>query len=238
MKKVSDLKVKIFADGADKKDILELYKNPAIKGFTTNPSLMKKAGVTDYKGFAKEVLSEIKDRSLSFEVFADDLDEMEKQALEIGSWAENVYVKIPVMNTKKQFAGPIISRLSEKGIKLNITAILTLSQVRDVMLALRGNTPSFISVFAGRIADTGVIPSPLMRAALELVQMNPSAELLWASTRELINIFEADELGCHIITVTRDILNKLNLVGKDLDEYSLETVKMFYEDATKVGYKI
>lgn len=238
MVKVSDLKVQIYADGADKKDMLELYKNPLVKGFTTNPSLMKKAGVSDYKTFALELLKEIPDRGISFEVFADELSEMEKQALEINSWGKNVYVKIPVTNTKKQSTAPIISNLSAKGVKLNITAIFTLDQVRDIVLALKGEAPAIISVFAGRIADTGRNPIPIMKACSSICKLRKNSELLWASTRELYNIFEADESGCDIITVTPDVIKKLNLVGKGMDEYSLETVKMFYDDATKAGFKI
>lgn len=234
----SDLKIQIFADGADKQDILELYKNPLIKGFTTNPTLMKKAGITDYKAFALDILKEIKDRGISFEVFADDFDNMKRQALEINSWGENVYVKIPVTNTKKEFSGQLISELSEQGVKLNITAILTLAQVRDVVTALRGTAPAIVSVFAGRIADTGVDPVPEMRAALAICRMRKNTELLWASSRELFNIIEADRMGCDIITVTRDFIGKLANLNKDLDEYSLETVKMFYEDATRAGFQI
>ena len=234
----TELKIQLFADGANRQDILELYKNPMIKGFTTNPTLMKKAGISDYKAFALDILGEIKDRGISFEVFADEFDDMKRQALEIKSWADNVYVKIPVMNTKQTFCGPLLSELSEQGVKLNVTAIFTLEQVRDVVASLKGDTPAIISVFAGRIADTGADPVPVMRAALELCKMRPNTELLWASTRELFNVIEADRIGCDIITATPDILNKLKNLNKDLDAFSLETVKMFYEDATKAGFKI
>ena len=238
MKTLSDLKIQIFADGANKQDMLDLYKNPAVKGFTTNPSLMKKAGITDYKTFAKDILTHIKDRGISFEVFADDLPEMTRQAMEIKSWGENVYVKIPVTNTKKQFTGPMLSELSSKGVKLNVTAIFTLKQVHEVVTSLKGDTPAIISVFAGRIADSGRDPIPMMKAALEICKMRKNTELLWASTRELFSIVQADQIGCDIITVTNDILKKLDLLGKDLEGYSLETVQSFYDDATKAGFKI
>lgn len=232
------LKVKIYADGADLKSMKALAANPLIKGFTTNPSLMRKAGVEDYVGFARDVLAAIPDRPVSFEVFADEFDEMEAQAQEIATWGKNVYVKIPISNTKAQSAMPLISRLSKQGIPLNVTAIFTLAQVRDVAAALDVRTPAVVSVFAGRIADTGVDPMPIMRDSAALLKDKPKAELLWASPRELLNIYHADEAGCHIITVSPDVLSKLDLVGKDLDEYALETVKVFYKDATAAGYKI
>jgi len=238
MSKQSDLKIKVFADGADLAGIKAMYAKPWIKGFTTNPTLMRKAGITDYKAFALEVLRAVPDRPVSFEVFADEFDEMEAQALEINSWGPNVNVKIPVTNTKRQFAGPLIRRLSEAGVQLNITAVLTLDQVRAITEHLSPRTPAIVSVFAGRIADTGTDPVPIMRQALTIMKPRPKAELLWASPRELLNIIQADEIGCHIITATNDILNKLSLVGKDHGDYSLETVQMFYRDASAAGYTI
>ena len=238
MAKLTDLKIKIFADGADLEGIRAMYAKPWIKGFTTNPTLMRKVGVADYKSFASEVLCEVPDRPVSFEVFADEFSEMEAQALEIASWGSNVNVKIPVTNTKRQFAGPLIRRLSEAGVQLNVTAVMTLEQVRAITDALAASTPAIISVFAGRIADTGVDPVPVMREALRIMQAKPKAELIWASPRELLNIIQADEVGCHIITATNDILNKLPLLGKDHDTYSLDTVLMFYRDARAAGYTI
>jgi transaldolase len=235
---VHDLKVKLFADGADKATMLEMYRNPRIQGFTTNPTLMRKAGITDYPAFAKDILSVIRDRPISLEVFADEFDDMERQAREIASWADNVYVKIPVTNTRREPSLDLICRLSHAGVKLNVTALLTLGQVRDVTSALAGGAPSCVSVFAGRVADTGRDPVPLMAAAVEMVSVHPGMELIWASPRELLNIFQADAVGCHIITATSDILQKLSLVGKDLGEYSLDTVKMFYNDAVKSGFAI
>jgi transaldolase len=238
MPKLADLRVKIFADGADLDGIKTMYAKSWIKGFTTNPTLMRKAGVTDYKAFARQVLKAVPDRPVSFEVFADDFDEMEAQALEIASWGANVNVKIPVTNTKREFAGPLIYRLSKTGVQLNITAVMTLEQVRQIVEHLAPETPAIISVFAGRIADTGVDPVPVMREALRIIQVRPKAELLWASPRELLNIIQADEVGCHIITATNDILNKLPLLGKNHSDYSLETVEMFYRDAAAAGYTI
>lgn len=235
---IADLKVKIFADGADKAGILEMYGKPFVKGFTTNPTLMHKAGLTDYRAFARDILTAIPDRPISFEVFADEFDEMERQGREIATWGENVYVKIPVTNTRREPAYDLVHRLSHAGVKLNVTAILTLEQVRDVVNALSGGAPSNVSVFAGRIADTGRDPLPLMQAAVELLKLAPGAELIWASPRELLNIFQADAIGCHIITVTNDILKKLSLVGKDLADYSLDTVKMFHEDGRKAGFTL
>jgi transaldolase len=238
MNRVEKLKVQIFADGADKAGMLEMYNKPFIKGLTTNPTLMKKAGIKDYEAFAKDILLEVKDKSISFEVFSDDLDEMEKQALKIATWGDNVYVKIPVTNTKGIPTYSLIKKLSDKGVKLNVTAIMTLEQVRDVFLSLNQNVPSYVSVFAGRIADTGIDPVPLMSAAVQITSMNSKAEVIWASPRELLNIFQADEIGCQVITVTNDILKKLDLVDYNLNSYSLDTVKMFYNDALAAGYKI
>jgi transaldolase len=216
----------------------EMAANAMIKGFTTNPTLMRKAGVTDYKAFALEVLKAIPDRPVSFEVFADDFAQMERQALEIASWGANVNVKIPVTNTKGEFCGPLVERLSRAGVKLNVTALLTLDQVRRVTERLHADTPAIISVFAGRIADTGRDPVPIMAESVKVMRARPKAELIWASPRELLNIFQADAIGCHIITATNDILKKLALVGKDLDRYSLETVEMFHKDAVAAGFDI
>jgi transaldolase len=238
MTKLQQLRVKIFADGADLDGILKMYANPLIKGFTTNPSLMRKAGISDYEAFARKVLAAVPDRPVSLEVFADDFAEMERQAQVIASWGPNVNVKIPVTNTKREFAGPLIRKLSAAGVQLNVTALLTLDQVRQVTECLAPQTPAIISVFAGRIADTGVDPVPLMAEAVDIMRAKPKAELIWASPRELLNIFQADAIGCHIITVTNEVLGKLSLVGKDPDEYSLETVQMFYRDAAAAGYAI
>ena len=238
MKSVKELRVKIFADGADKAGMLEMHANPLIKGLTTNPTLMRKAGVTDYRAFCKDVLVVIKDKPLSFEVFSDEFDEMERQALEIASWGENVYVKIPISNTRGETALGLVKRLAHRRVKVNVTAIMTLGQVRDVVNVLNPYTPSYVSVFAGRIADTGRAALPIMTAAVELLKMAPAAELIWASPRELYNIIEADMAGCHIITATTDVLKKLSLVGYDLDAYSLDTVKMFYSDAVAAGFRL
>ena len=238
MKPIRDLQVKIFADGADLKGIATLAANPLIKGFTTNPTLMRKAGVTDYQAFSREVLGIIGGRPVSFEVFSDDFAEMEKQAREIASWGANVYVKIPVTNTQREFAGPLIRRLAQAGVQLNVTALMTNEQVRDVLACLSPTVASYVSVFAGRVADTGCDPLPAMAEAVRLLKANPKAELIWASPRELLNIFHADSIGCHVITVTHDILAKLSLVGKDLADYSLDTVKMFYNDAQAAGFRI
>ena len=238
MKIIEELKVKIFADGADKVGMLEMYAKPYIKGLTTNPTLMKKAGIRDYKAFCKDILTSIKDKPLSFEVFSDDFVEMERQAMEIASWGENVYVKIPVTNTKQETCYALVKKLAAKKVKLNVTAIMKLTQVCDVVAALDPNVPSYVSVFAGRIADTGRDPLPMMAAAVEQLKVAPAAELIWASPRELLNIFHANQIGCHVITVTNDILKKLSLVGYDLDEYSLDTVKMFYNDAVAAGYSL
>jgi|SRR5579859_4689016 len=238
MSDLKSLKVKLFADGADLAGIKEIAANPAIKGFTTNPTLMRKAGVADYKAFALQALQIVDGRPISFEVFADDFDTMEKQALEIASWGKNVNVKIPVTNTKGEFCGPLVERLSRGGVQLNITAVMTLEQVRRVADRLAPDTPAIVSVFAGRIADTGRDPVPIMAESVKMLKVKPKAELIWASPRELLNIFQADAIGCHIITATNDILKKLSLVGKDLDRYSLETVEMFYKDAKAAGYGI
>jgi transaldolase len=238
MKKVEDLKVKLFADGADKASMLEMYANPRIQGLTTNPTLMKKAGITNYPAFCKEILTYIKDKSLSFEVFSDEFEEMERQALEIASWGRNVYVKIPISNTQGKSSVPLVERLAAKSVKLNVTAMMTLAQVRDVVQVLNPEVPAYVSVFAGRIADTGRAALPIMAAAVELLKIAPSAELIWASPRELYNIIEADLAGCHIITATPDVLKKLSLVGYDLDAYSLDTVKMFHNDAVAAGFKL
>ncbi|MEX2615892.1 MAG: transaldolase [Alphaproteobacteria bacterium] len=232
------LTVKIYADGAELDSILKLAANPLIKGFTTNPTLMRKAGITDYSGFARELIAAVPDRPISFEVFADDLPEMASQAREIARWGANVNVKIPITNSKGESCVPIIEELSGEGVQLNITAIFTLDQVRDVANALYADTPAIVSVFAGRVADTGVDPLPIMASAVGILKARPKAELLWASPRELLNIFHADSIGCHIITVTHDVLNKLPIIGKDLDSYSLETVRMFYDDARSAGYMI
>jgi transaldolase len=235
---VDQLSVKIFADGADLKGMKEAAAQPLVKGFTTNPTLMRQAGVSDYKAFALEVLKLIPERPVSFEVFADDFPTMEAQGREIASWGDNVYVKVPVTNTKGEFAGPLMTRLSGSGIKLNVTAIMTNAQVKAVAASLAKDTPAIVSVFAGRVADTGRDPVPLMREAVSLLKDRPKAELLWASPRELLNIFQADEIGCHIITVTGDVIRKLALVGKDLNRYSLETVAMFYKDAQTAAFTI
>lgn len=238
MTRVESLRVKIFGDGADVAGMAALARQPYIRGFTTNPTLMHKAGIRDYRAFAREVIAAIPNRPISFEVFSDDFAEMERQAREIATWGPHVYVKIPVTNTARQSATPLVRRLSHDGIKVNVTAIMTLEQVRDVMTALKGGAPSNVSVFAGRIADTGVDPLPLMQEALTIMAVEPGAELIWASPRELLNIFQADAMGCHIITVTHDILKKLELVGKDLGEFSLDTVKMFYDDAKRAGFQL
>ncbi|MBG0744589.1 MAG: transaldolase [Cylindrospermopsis raciborskii KL1] len=238
MKRIDELQTKIFADGADKAGMLEMYGKSYIKGLTTNPTLMRKAGIIDYKSFCKDILLSIKDKPLSFEVFSDEFEEMERQALEISSWADNVYVKIPITNTRAEPSYELVAKLSDKGVKLNVTALMSLTQVRDVISVLNPQVPSYVSIFAGRIADTGRDPLPIMAAAIELLKMTPHAELIWASPRELLNIFQADAIGCHVITVTNDILRKLTLVGYDLRLFSLDTVKMFYDDALKAGYTL
>jgi transaldolase len=235
---VADLRIKIFADGADRRSMLEHAANPLIQGFTTNPTLMRQAGITDYEGFAKDILTEIVDRPISFEVFSDEFDEMERQALKIASWGPNVVVKIPVTTTRRESSAKLISRLAASGVSLNVTALMTLAQVRAVSESLEGGAPSIVSVFAGRIADTGVDPVPLMAAARELCHASGDIELLWASPREVLNIIQADAIGCDIITVTSDVLKKLTGLGKDLDEFSLDTVKMFAGDAATAGYTL
>jgi transaldolase len=233
------LRIHLYSDGADVRDMIAARQAGIVKGFTTNPTLMRKCGVTDYVAFAREALDATGGMPISFEVFADEFDEMERQARLIATWGDSVYVKIPITNTEGQSSIPLIARLSAAGVKLNITAILTLDQVREVVDALDPATPAIVSVFAGRIADTGVDPVPLMREAAQICAAKPKAELLWASPRELLNIFQADEVGCHIITVTSDILKKfVTMVGKPLDELSLDTVKMFYNDAAAAGFKL
>ena len=232
------LKVKLFADGADLDSMLELYKNPNIKGFTTNPTLMRKVGIRDYEVFARQVLKEIPDRPVSFEVFADEHSEMLSQARKIASWGSNVNVKIPVTNTQGKFSGPIIRELAKEGVQLNITAVFTTEQVKEIAQNLSAETPAIVSVFAGRIADSGLDPIPIMKDCVNILKDLPKAELLWASPREFLNIIQADGVGCHIITATPDVLAKLDLLGKDLNEFSLETVQMFYKDAQAAGHKI
>jgi transaldolase len=238
MSRISDLKVKIFADGADYDGIVKMSRNPVIKGFTTNPTLMRKAGVSDYEAFARKVLTAITDRPVSFEVFADDFPSMAEQARAIATWGPNVNVKIPVTNTKGLPSTELLHTLSSEGIVLNVTAIFSLDQVRAIAEALDPKTPAIVSVFAGRIADTGVDPIPHMRACKKLLASRPKAELLWASTREFLNIFHAEECGTDIITVPNEFLGKLDLVGKDFDEYSRETVQMFYRDAAASAFEI
>ncbi|MEM8690203.1 MAG: transaldolase [Pseudomonadota bacterium] len=238
MVSAKDLQIKVFADGADMQGILDMYANPDIRGFTTNPTLMRQAGVDDYEKFARELLEKIQDKPVSLEVFADEFDEMERQALKIASWGDNVNVKIPITNTKGEKSAPLIKKLSAQGVVVNVTAMMTLEQVKDVAEALDPSTGAIVSVFAGRVADTGRDPVPHMTEALNLLKSRPKAELLWASPRELLNIFQADWMGCHIITVTNSLLAKLSLVGKDLDDYSRETVEMFYRDASSAGYNL
>ena len=238
MNKIEKLNIQLFADGADKASMLEMYSKNHIKGLTTNPTLMKKSGITDYMSFAKEALSEIKDMPISFEVFSDELDEMEAQAYKLRDLAENVYVKIPVTNTKGETTYKLIEKLTSQNVKVNVTAIFTENQIRNVAEHIVNNTPSVISIFAGRIANTGIDPEPLMEFAVKLTTNNPEKEILWASPREALNIIQAERCGCDIITVTPDILSAMKTFGKDLDEFSLETVKMFYEDACSAGFKI
>ncbi len=232
----SDLKIEIFADGADLASIVELAANPLIKGFTTNPTLMRAAGVSDYESFARDVLAVAPGMPVSFEVFADDLDEMMQQARHISQWGEMVYVKIPVTTTARQSTAHVVSTLSEEGVKLNVTALFTVEQVRWVTAALAGTPSAFISVFAGRIADSGQDPVPIIRESLEVMAACPNLRLIWASPREILNIIQADQVGCHVITVTHELLRKLTNLGKDLDEFSLETVRMFHRDAAAAGY--
>jgi transaldolase len=236
MTSLNQLTVKIFADGADKADMLDMYAKPYVKGLTTNPTLMRKAGISNYRAFAKDILSQINDKPVCFEVLADDFPEMERQALEIAGWADNVYVKIPVTNTLRESCHPLVKRLTDQGVKVNVTAIMTLTQVEAIVTALNPATASYVSVFAGRIADTGIDPLPLMQKAVQMLKINANAELVWASSRETFNIFQADAIGCQVITVTNDILRKLPLIGHDLGDYSLDTVKMFYGDAQRAGF--
>src|SRR5437660_5163573 len=238
MTRLEDLTVKIFADGAEKAGMLQMYGKPYIKGLTTNPTLMHKVGLTDYRAFARDIVAAIPDRPISFEVFSDEFEEMERQAREIATWGPNVYVKIPITNTRREPSYDLVHSLSHEGVKVNVTAMLTLEQVRAVAGALRGGAPSCVSVFAGRIADTGVDPVPIMAESVRLLAGVPGAELIWASPRELLNVFQAEAVGCHIITATNDILKKLDLIGKDLADYSLDTVKMFFNDAQQAGFTL
>jgi len=235
---LKDLRIKIFADGANEEEIIQLYKGGLVKGFTTNPTLMKKDGVKDYEKFARSLLEKITDLPISFEVFSDDFETMEKQAKKIQSWGKNVFVKIPITNTQKESSVSLINKLSKEGLNLNITAILTTQQVSEVIQNIYESSNTIISVFAGRIADTGRDPIPYMKKAKELISGLRNVNLLWASSRELLNIFQAEECGCDIITVTNDILKKIHLINKDLEELSLDTVKMFYNDGKAVGFKI
>jgi transaldolase len=236
--RIESLKVRIFADGADLPGLLEMARRSFVSGFTTNPTLMRKAGVADYRAFAREALAAISDRPISFEVFADEPGEIERQAREISSWGRNVFVKIPVTTTRGESCAPLVRRLSAEGLQLNVTALLTLEQVRQVSQALADGAPSFVSVFAGRVADTGRDPVPHMAEALRIMAPFPRQQLIWASPRELLNVFQADAIGCHVITATHDVLKKLPLVGKDLGQYSLETVRMFFDDGQAAGYRL
>jgi transaldolase len=235
---LSGLNVQIFADSADRASLLALHARPYISGLTTNPTLMRRAGVADYRAFAREILGVITTKPVCFEVLADDFGEMERQALEISSWGGNVYVKVPVTNTRGVSCATLIRRLTDRGVRLNVTALMTLSQLREILPALNPATPSYVSIFAGRVADTGIDPLPVMARAVEMLRVNPRARLVWASSREPLNIFQANAIGCHVITVTTDILAKLPLIGHDLSEYSLETVRMFYDDAQSAGYSL
>lgn len=234
----ADLQVKVFADGADLPSILELYANPLIKGFTTNPTLMHKIGLCDYEAFARSFVEAVPDRPISFEVFSDEFDEMERQARKIAAWGEHVYVKVPVTNTRGERCDDVLRNLATDGVQLNVTGMMTVAQVAWVAEAIGGGAPSCVSVFAGRIADTGRDPIPIMRDALDAIAEHDNLELIWASPRELLNVVQADQIGCHIITVTHDLLKKLPLLGKDLDEFSLETVRMFHSDAQAAGFKL
>lgn len=238
LKPVRELKTKIFGDGADREGILALNQKDYIKGFTTNPTLMRKAGISDYEKFAHAILNDVPDKPFSFEVFADDFETMEKQARIIAGWGENVYVKIPITNTKGESSRDLIKRLADRGLKLNITAMMSVKQAEAIVDCFEGSPSSYISIFAGRVADTGRDPVAMMADAVKLLSKYPNLELIWASPRELLNIYHADSIGCHIITVTHDILKKLDLIGKDLDQYSLETVKMFYDDGQKSGFSL
>lgn len=235
---LKNLKVQVFADGADLDSMLALYRNPLIKGFTTNPTLMRKAGITDYPKFARAVLAAIPDRPISFEVFADEFNQMEEQAREIASWGGRVNVKIPITNTRGESSAPLVRRLARAGVSLNVTALMTLKQVQEIVPCLESGPPSYVSVFAGRIADTGRDPVPMMAESVRILRNFSNIQLIWASPRELLNVFQADEIGCHVITVTHDVLNKLRLVGRDLNDYSLDTVKMFFTDAQSAGFRL
>ncbi len=238
MNLLSGLRVKLFADGADKAEILRLSRNPLIQGFTTNPSLMRKAEIRDYEAFCRDTLECIGGRPIAFEVFADEFCEMERQAHKIASWGANVFVKIPITNSEGQSSLPLARRLSVEGVQLNLTAVFTLEQVRGIVEALSPGCSSYISVFAGRIADTGRDPIPILREAVSILAPNPRLQLIWASPREVLNIFQADEIGCQVITATSDILGKLNNLGKDLNEFSLETVRAFRSDAIASGFTL
>jgi transaldolase len=238
MRSLDQLKVKLFADGANLSEMLEMHALQFIKGITTNPTLMRKAGISNYRCFARDVLSHIADKPVCFEVLADDFVEMERQAMEIAGWADNVFVKIPVTNTKRETCCTLVERLSERHVKLNVTAVMTLTQVREIAACLNPSIPCYVSIFAGRIADTGVDPVPLMSQAVEILKSNAKAELVWASSREVFNVFQAEAVGCHVITLTHDLLKKLSIVGLDLTEYSLDTVKMFYSDAQRSGFTL
>jgi transaldolase len=233
---LAELKIKIFADGADKRGILDLYRNPLIQGFTTNPTLMRQAGISDYEAFARDILAEVPDRSFSLEVFSDDFEEMGRQARKLAALGPNVYVKIPITNTRGESCAPLVRQLTAENIKLNVTALLTLDQVCAMVDALEGSPSAYISVFAGRVADAGVDPVPLMTEALALMRSQPRLELIWASPREIFNLVQANRIGCHIITITHDLLKKLPSLGKDLTEFSLDTVKMFHRDALAAGF--
>lgn len=233
----AELKIKIFADGADRKGILDLYKNPMIQGFTTNPTLMKLAGISDYEAFAREILADVPDRPFSLEVFSDDFEEMGRQARKLAALGPNVYVKIPITNTKGESAAPLVRQLTAEHIKLNVTALMTVDQVRTTATALEGSPSAYISVFAGRVADAGTDPLPIMKESLAIMKSQAQLELIWASPREIFNLVQADQIGCHIITVTHDLLKKIGNLGKDLTEFSLDTVKMFHRDAQAAGYR-
>jgi transaldolase len=238
MNKIDFLKVKIFSDGANIEDMLNMYNTGYVKGLTTNPTLMNKSGIKDYKSFCLEVLTFAREKPVSFEVFSDNFEEMYRQASEISSWAENVYVKIPITNTKKETCYETIQKLVSKNIKVNVTAIMTINQVVNISKVLSAAVPSYVSIFAGRIADTGRDPLPILKQSLEILRPLVFCEVIWASPREFLNIFQANDIGCHIITVTKDILKKVELIGYNLEEYSLDTVKMFYNDSVVAGYKL
>lgn len=234
----SSLQIKIFADGASLPGILEMSRNPLISGFTTNPTLMRKAGISNYEAFAREALQVVTTLPISFEVFSDELREMERQALKIMSWAENVYVKIPSTNTHGESTHEMAARLAQAGVKLNVTAMTTPAHVARMLPALAGGPPAIVSIFAGRVADSGRDPVPLMQECLELLKSAPNVELLWASPREVLNLIQAEEIGCHIITMTNELISKITLLGKDLDEFALDTVRMFHQDAKSVGFSL